>query len=153
MTIYKSQQINLDKEPYLFQGHRYRADQVEGIRRNNSQRNDPAHVVWAPRPEFEPTRDPKPWLCDYEVDGHPVRSFFDGHGRYTWAPRREQFDTPVNRVLSGVREDWQESNDLGHDLRAHALMWLSTEDDWEVTPEEAHHARRVLTRLANWKEQ
>lgn len=149
MTIYKSRQVNLDPKPWVDAETGKRLDVGDML----TAIFDDRETIDSPRPEFEPTRDPWPWLCDYEIDGKPVRSFFDGHGRYTWAPRREQFDTPVNRVLSGVREDWQESNDLGHDLRAHALMWLSTEDDWEVTPEEARHARRVLTRLANWKEQ
>lgn len=88
--------------------------------------------------------DPYPWLCDYEIDGQPVRSFFDGHGRYTWAPRHEQFDTPVNRVLVLFRRDAE-----------HNGIEAALEYDWPTnsvasSAEEIDHARRVLTRLANW---
>lgn len=101
--------------------------------------------------------DPEPWLCDYEIDGKPVRSFFDGHGRYTWAPRREQFDTPVNRVLLAFREDVR-LNPYTAGFRMQAEVWLIGIDFGlgqhnGSTQQEIDHARRVLTRLANWKDQ
>lgn len=163
MTIYKSQQVNLDKEPYLFQGHRYRADQVEGIRRNNSQRNAPAHVVYDPRPEFEPTRDPFPWAVVY-LDGsvHDYRA--DNLGplepgeRFEFRPRREQFDTPVNRMLVAFREDCADPDFEVNSVVEYAQAWLNNtpgiDVDWDTFDlDEIDHARRVLTRLANWKEQ
>ena len=139
MTVFKSRQVSLDKEPWLCD---YEID-GKPVR---SFFDGHGRYTWAPRPEFEPTRDPEPWL---ETWGPNTGARY-GHYMWvslTWAPRREQFDTPVNRVLVLFRRD-AEHNGIDSAL----------EYDWPTnsvasSAEEIDHARRVLRRLANWKEQ
>lgn len=141
--IFKSRQVNLDPKPWVDESggrHRWLAGVV-------------FNMGYDPRPEFEPTRDPEPWV---NVFGNRVRTpGRTDDGEFTYDPRREQFDTPVNRVLVEFRMGWS------HDPTYGAANWLESLDDptWQVesvrnaAPEEIDHARRVLARLANWKEQ
>jgi len=143
MTLFKSRQVNLDPEPYF---HR------ELLMRHA----EPGFgAYYDPRPEFEPTRDPMPWFSD-EAEARtndPERNGFAGPWR--WCPRRDQFDTPVNRLLAAIRKDKAEYYP--------ALSMLHLVDEWlyiidclplnnykiaagEFTSEEAEHARKVLTR-------
>lgn len=99
-----------------------------------------------PRPEFEPTRDPEPWRSK----NHVIRYTQAQHDSMLysevlrWAPRREQFDTPVNPILVAFRADdsfaqtWLDDLDLG----SGDAFWCLP------TPTEIDHARKVLTRLA-----
>lgn len=142
MTIFKSRQVNLDPEPWR--------DERTGDRSPVFiQSLGSALWVYDPRPEFEPTRDPEPWARD---DGWRTSGGFHLEGRgYGWAPRREKFDTPVNRVLVFFREYYGERMLPLH--RAAAATLSSLEDiAGGYTPAEIAHARRVLERLANWKE-
>lgn len=122
--------------------------------------------VYDPRPEFEPTRDPYPW-DGVRVEGwKPQRiSAAEGYRRtvrgesgprgFAYAPRREEYDTPVNPLLTELRADSRPGavSDL--------LDWLerySKEGPVEgldgkeivLTKENIGHAKRVLTRLAHW---
>lgn len=138
MTIFKSRQVNLDPEPWVAEF---------GTDRYILPDDTSKATVYDPRPEFEPTRDPWPYT---HTGGsrHAFPGTLDGE-RLVWAPRREQFDTPVNRVLGEFRE-------CDGDPVAW-LLWLDqtpiSQMGVDPTPEEVDHARRVLTRLANWKEQ
>lgn len=141
--IFKSQQVNLDPEPYV--------DQHGSTR---SPDGDPAghdfdvHFEYEPRPEFEPTRDPVPWWNRNEPiqTGNYARSSEQLPG-YVWAPRREEFDTPVNRVLSNLR--LMRQGPIGEqETLAQTAQWvLDQESDWDSSPQ-FEHAYRVLTRLA-----
>ena len=126
MTIFKSRQVNLDPEPYF-----------DGTFRSAY----PTLCEYDPRPEFEPTRDPYPWL--YSYGDRSASNSSSGSAR--WVPRREQFDTPVNRVLEAFRAD-----DAGEALAQTAIGWLNggSMGDGYATPDEIDHARKVLTRLA-----
>lgn len=147
-AIFKSRQVNLDPEPYVDPATGERFDRLF-VKLNGT-----PITTHDPRPEFEPTRDSHPWLCDYEIDGKPCRSFFDGHGRYTWAPRREQFDTPVNRVLEDVRRYRSErltmNNPKGWGRVLSAFASTVDANPWDATADEIEHASKVLTRLAGW---
>lgn len=104
-----------------------------------------------PRPEFEPTRDPQPWLVQYDAEtpiaNYPTREeaerFALPGDEVVWAPR----DRNRNRVLIGFRDDLIGSSDFGGSVKAHAEFWLSTPEDQDATPAEIAHARRVLTLL------
>lgn len=146
MSVYKSRQVNLDPEPWVW---------ADGGRAANNL--DVEVAIWAPRPEFEPTRDPEPWACQGMHGGVQCTKraaepwMLDRAGR-VWAPRREQFDTPVNRVLVHFRQM--------HGFRTDAFLvqaataWCASPDDMvkagAYTPDEIDHARKVLTRLAGW---
>lgn len=125
MTIFKSRQVNLDPLPYV--------DAV-GVRTNHPQ--GPADKRYEPRPEFEPTRDP-----------YPMQGKDGGRYRYvpgrsgSWAPRRAQYDTPINRVLARFRH----ASEPEFILR-YLPAYLIGLEQW-ATPEEIEHARRVLSRL------
>ena len=135
--IFKSKTVNLDPEPWVTPYGRTSSEPVNG-------------GDYQPRPEFEPTRDPAPWTTDALGNSRAAEG---GWGK-RWSPRREQFDTPVNRIMVEFREGWS------HDPTYGAANWLISLDDptWDVrsvfdaTPAEIDHARRVLTRLANWKD-
>lgn len=137
MAIFKSQQVNLDPEPWLVEdydgwGRQWR-QATPGVGDEIS--------TWAPRREFEPTRDPEPWARD---DGWRTSGGFHLEGRgYGWAPRREQFDTPVNRVLLHLRKKCGDIYELMFDLDS---RWVEG-----FTYDEVCHARKVLDRLANWR--
>lgn len=157
MTIFKSRQVNLDPEPW-------RVDFVDGTSERNPTMTPPA-TIFDPRPEFEPTRDSEPWL-DPITKGDGEREVrwatVDQSQRswYEWAPRREQFDTPVNPILAAFRAQdidtaddflWEVNRLDGLRLEAQAAQRYYHGPRW--TPAEIDHARRVLTRLYNWKEQ
>lgn len=139
--IFKSRQVNLDPEPYTYDGFRATRAVAESQARWSA-------VEHVPRPEFEPTRDPKP----YEWNGYRYtpeqRNTFPGQP-CNWSPRREQFDTPVNPILVAFRRDQSEEGGQRHVLSwAEWLEYPTTLNRY--TPEQIDHARRVLTRLANW---
>ena len=154
MTILKSHRVNLDNTPWVGPtGERYATrEQIKG------------RSHYDPRPEFEPTRDPYPWvvstlnaggLPDFRVvsleAAREAMSYFEKFDFLVeWAPRREQFDTPVNRILADVRYERSGEPDLG----LYYARWEQSIGDpaarryWKS--HEIEHARRVLTRLAGW---
>jgi hypothetical protein len=170
--IFKSRSLtasNLDPEPWERPDGTRAADLDEAF-----EGMDEASVLAPlkrPRPEFEPTRDPYPWEVYYDgqPSGEHVKQPIMPHWvlgqtmrmiSTVWSPRREQFDTPVNRVLADLRRTL-----AGKPAQSLAKQWLLLiEDDpnmseyavWaplrDLTPAEIAHARKVLQRLANWKE-
>lgn len=150
MTIFKSRQVNLDPEPWVDAETGKRLDVGDTLTAILEDRE----TIDSPRPEFEPTRDSEPWVNTF---GNRVRSpGRTDDGEFIWAPRREQFDTPVNRVLVDFRAQW-DTCVTARERRDVAFAWKrDTGTGWNplgATPDEIDHARRVLTRLANWKEQ
>lgn len=153
--IFKSKQVNTDQKPYRNEDSTERLTAQEA----EQDRETGWEVTHDPRPEFNVTRDPEPWALR-QANGTDIRvarreDFMPITVGISFDPRPE-FDHPVNRILSGVREDVANSADLGHDVRATAEYWLSFSDDWDkdgltATPDEIDHARRVLTRLAAWQ--
>lgn len=94
-----------------------------------------------PRPHFEPTRDPLPWLARRGNSGQE-RYAEQGDPRIqrTWAPRPE-YIAEVNPILVTFRD-----SDLS------AGHWLSAILRGSLNFHQPHHidfARKVLTRLAN----
>lgn len=142
-AIFKSRQVNLDPFPYVDSDSR-RYDLASG---------KPRPEEYKPRPEFEPTRDPEPWAHRAYGD----RSKFELNS-FVWAPRREEFDTPVNRLLLEFRRLWvgqvdivEQAAELAYNLGEHDYLWELREDT-DYTPAEIEHARKVLERLAGWDE-
>ena len=168
MTIFKSQQVNLDPQPWRdSEGNRCSADEAGSTPFERFGRD-----AFDPRPEFEPTRDPHPWQ-EYENGigaGSRYRTreaYYTGHER-RFEPRREQFDTPVNRILAAFRADLatQREQFPHRDIVYLADRWagkfglLATKGGYptysgiwalmqDATRPEIDHARRVLTHLAN----
>jgi hypothetical protein len=152
MAIFKSRQVNLDPEPYFIQekGKYYSKEALLA---------DESEVMWniailQPRPEFEPTRDPYPWACQALHDkgscgrraAQPYQ--LDRVGR-AWAPRREQFDTPVNPILVTFRWAVTISARTAPSL---AREWIENpyyQHSLTVSPDQIEHARKVMTRLAS----
>lgn len=149
--IFKSRQVNLDPKPYMgWSGQRYAADE------RHTEGYGDGSFKYDPRPEFETTRDPYPYVTTLR-NGFTLRtvnkiSQSTDDGKDTgvessnWAPRREQFDTPVNPILVALRK-W-----LGGEKYSrgdYAGFWFYA--DWEATAAQINHARRVLTRLENFK--
>lgn len=138
MTIYKSRQVNLDPEPYVDPATGERFDRLF-VKLNGT-----PITTHDPRPEFEPTRDPEPWCVPSGWQGERearFSSYADAaeYGRVEWTPRREQFDTPINRVLVDARAiGWRDPNTLDQ------------YPDTAWSADEIEHARKVLTRLAKW---
>lgn len=139
--LFKSRQVNLDPNPWVTPYGRVGAESVHGCQ-------------FDPRPEFEPTRDPYPWVmalgpwAGSRIDRQVPES--------EWSPRRDQFDTPVNPILERFR--LRRSGFLPDDelsVAEHARNWLAPAN-WErvqasvsaATPEHIAHARKVLSRLA-----
>lgn len=98
-------------------------------------------------------RDPQPYTLTlpHVTPQRAARVTFTGEQggvRIDFAPRPE-FNTPVNPILSGLREDVENSEDFTHDTVSHAEFWLSILEDQEAfsTPEQIEHARKVLARL------
>lgn len=152
MTIFKSRQVNLDPKPYELLGVRYESENgVNAHAASQPRRFDP-------RPEFEPTRDPEPWIeaiplmyGGHDLTRYPRRG--DSRYEWRWAPRREQFDTPVNPILAEFRAGWPEDRlDDDDTLGDYAWRWFDSISQPEArdyyTPEQIEHARKVLTRLA-----
>lgn len=153
MSAFLSRRPNLDPEPWLGVGRigngKRRAEYALGYEHR-------------PRPEFEPTRDPAPWAMlqvepiygtspEIVMRDATAESMSPDENRdewIEWRPRREQYDTPVNRVLADIRAivaHYNPPNRLG-------IYWGWLHDpevDEADTPDEIDHARRVLTRLAN----
>ena len=142
--IFKSRQVNLDPEPNV--------DDTTGRRVRSGHIALPG-CTFDPRPEFEPTRDPKPWedggSFSWDSPGPLEREErAEDCAVPRWAPRRELFDTPVNPILVQLRGELQF---VGTGTAERARSFLSDLDrDWKAdfTPEQIDHARRVLTRLA-----
>ena len=153
MTRFKSRQVNLDPEPYVY-GHKdTRVDREQG---EELALNGFA-IELAPRPEFEPTRDPFPYVASlagidnrFSVAGVKYLPFVANYPELRWAPRREQFDTPINPILVEFRRDCESDID-GWTISEIAAHWCQSENvgDGYATPEQIDHAHRVLTRLAN----
>lgn len=134
--IFKSQQVNLDPEPWVNPKAGTRYSTEGGLLRD-----------YLPRPEFEPTRDPLPWYLDGNLVAPTLRADHRRDAGYVWAPRREQFDTPVNRVLVFFR-DYYEARMVPLAVAARNAASVVDEMAADYTPDEIEHARRVLTRLA-----
>ena len=127
--IFKSQQVNFDPLPWV--------NPNDGARRAHQVKWISGPDVFDPRPGFESTRDPHPWLGLSAGRMTRYSHNDDQDPRIEWAPRREQFDTPVNRVLVDARKiGWRDPKTLDEFF------------DTSWTPEEIEHARKVLTRLA-----
>lgn len=137
MTIFKSRQVNTDPQPFVNEG---------GVRwsvRVNQ------HLRFDPRPEFDVTRDPRPWEGVSVGRSRRYEHNDDNDPRIYWMPRRDHYDTPVNPILVEFREAlmpytrtrlwWHAEQELD---RVNRGMWP------EATLAQIDHARRVLTRLA-----
>lgn len=161
--IFKSRQVNLDPEPWVCEfGCGHSTDTGDGR--------------YQPRPEYEPTRDPKPWEADVIKRGSFPYQYTPRRWRGAakdwddacekaeaanpgydviqcgYLPRREQFDTPVNPILVAFRADLLPDSLATADAAMDWLTDLSTLDwsrlNFDPTPEQIDHARRVLARLA-----
>jgi len=141
VTIFKSQQVNLDPEPWIHPDSYNRYAEAS-----------PEDFLRSPRPEFEPTRDPHPYAsalgARYAYPGTL------GSERLVWAPRREQFDTPVNPLLAEFRLLWAGQTDMQdmaaemvYNLTDHDYLW-EMQRDTDYTPDQVNHAVKVLERLA-----
>lgn len=153
--ILKSRQVNTDPEPWVYpDGCREHAVIHEG--------DSPEHSVatYAPRSEFEPTRDPRPWASHRDGDVAEWNRGPSQHNPdwYWWRPRREQFDHPVNPALELYREGPTHPlpdgvDDLEAFLEELDLFTPDCRDRkgraWSSA--EIDHAHRVLTRLATMK--
>ena len=143
--IFKSQQVTFDLEPWqcyniVTRNGGKTFERAEFLRHAEEHEGD---VHYEPRPEFEPTRDPEPWVTPGTFDAPGDTRHADRRtGNTRWAPRREQFDTPVNRVLVYFREKRRDVYDFLFDLDS---RWADG-----YTFDEIEHARKVLTRLAVW---
>lgn len=148
--IFKSRQVNLDPEPWRVRS--------TGARLARSVPQEQERIkIWDPRPEFEPTRDPYPWVY-FDHRNTSLGRFAtlieaERHGdRTEFAPRRDQFDTPVNPILVEFRKLWKGQPDI----LEMADQWARFEldGDWEspmtgeYSTDHIEHAHRVLTRLA-----
>lgn len=146
MTIFKSRQVNFDKTPWAGpEGRRTSfVNPASDAAQSGGWRFDP-------RPEFEPTCDPWPHLDGLGNRHREAVVSADPYYCTRWAPRREQFDTPVNRVLVDVRAE--------RDGLTNSVALVTYYSAWEQsigdptalgywTADEIEHARKVLTRLA-----
>lgn len=143
-VILKSRQVSLDPEPYESDGYRVSRERylamAPALRKS----------MWFfdPRPEFEPTRDEHPWLYAGERYAENPGGGWPGK-RPVWAPRRTQFDTPVNPILVEFRSAVDERLPY-----ADPKSWLNglenpSPGSWfYANPDHITHARKVLTRLA-----
>lgn len=158
--IFKSRQVNLDREPYVWPSG-VRSMFSEGLGSDGVYQK----LTHAPRPEFEPTRDPEPWQWSTQPEWRTADAtrIIKTAGRWVWAPRREQFDTPVNLILQDFRSDVRVNGTPVEEAVLDTLQWVKLYAQpgsvegvggvfLEITAEMIDHARRVLTRLANWKE-
>lgn len=161
LVIFKSRQVNLDPDPYVIANTELRVSSPSAT----------AYIVshFDPRPEFEPTRDPAPWRFVYDEPMRAATAERDRRGWHNdgqtveWAPRREQFDTPVNPILVEFRASW---GSVAYDgPRDQIASWLAALKGTErtikrrgyslgsdPTPEQIDHARKVLNRLAHWSQ-
>ena len=156
MTIFTSQRVNLDREPWVDDHGKRHATEEAWCDACGG-----CSTYLRPRPEFEPTRDPFPYVsalgARYAYPGTL------GRERLVWAPRREEFDTPVNRVLEAFRavgdasaEEWAYCLSLAYSGESWPVVdhWDALEEAVEIIgregADEIDHARKVLTRLAGW---
>lgn len=134
MKLFKSHRVNLDREPYR--------DPSSGVR-FRKQFHDPDDLyVYDPRPQFEPTRDPLPWWSATAM-GRTAH----WHEGSVWAPRREEFDTPVNPILVNLR--LMRGTDLAlSETLARTAQWMLDQEDFSASESaEMEHARVVLTAI------
>lgn len=140
--IFKSRQVNLDPEPYVDQ---------HGTTRSPD--GDPAghdfdvRFHYAPRPEFDATRDPLPNVLAFDTSVRlSDEDAYWAQARAIVRSPRPEFDTPVNRALVDFR-----NRHALNGTRDDAAEWLEVGiDPWHYSPEEVEHARRVLTRLTRF---
>lgn len=151
--IFLSRRPNLDPEPWTCEHGARFTDHDSAY--DHSPGDDPeCGAILDPRPEQELTRDPLPFANRIPGNRYPdidSAAYLTGQRTpgdlYSWAPRRDEYDTPVNRVLAL----WREATD--GDMRGWGV-WLALAGadmlrDGDTTPAEIDHARKVLTRLAN----
>lgn len=159
MTIFKSRQVNTDPAPWR--------NPNDGERRSHGVKWVSGPDVLDPRPEFNVTRDPRPWDASRSRPSSlgQIREWrrFASHaeaerwGQVVEFDPRPEFAHPVNRILVALRK-WEIPAELAiQTLNGYSLAYDHIDDwcdEWEflVTPDEIDHARRVLTRLANMKE-
>lgn len=140
MTIFLSHRPNLDPEPWREPGR-------HGLRSAHKFGNDD---VFDPRPEFELTRDPAPWSNGTD---HYTREMHvkNPGGSPIWSPRRDRYDTPVNRVLVAFRSTLIAPHNEGLSVAQIAAGWLQAPGFFmrDSTSDEIAHARKVLQHLAN----
>lgn len=146
-TIFKSRQVNLDRDPWVHtkSGTRFHSSAVDGLGNTDVAPRRIEYFTFAPRPEFEPTRDPEPWECQpcgYRgAAREQVAPAGDHDGHIVWSPRREQFDTPVNGILVALRSGFPTSDWFGM-LHCIKSMWGA-----QFTVAEQVHAEEVIERL------
>jgi hypothetical protein len=135
--IFKSRQVNLDPLPWITDDFGVRwsgaPDEMPGLSGH-----------YDPRPEFEPTRDPKPYVREV---GHTPENYWrvaEPRKGYYWNPRREQFDTPVNPILAVMRLTGEPASFYLYAIERGLLD--------AFTREQIDHAKKVLTRLAAMEE-
>jgi hypothetical protein len=134
-VIFLSHRPNLDPEPYLnVHANTRQADNRDGWR------------SFAPRPEFEPTRDPEPWTCDPAYAKGYCRSIRRTVHHDAWSPRREQYDTPVNPILTDFRSVVDVLRHIP--VPEHVEGALSVLHAWEgvASVEEIQQAEKVFSR-------
>ena len=156
MTIFKSKQVNTDPAPWRdgMTGRRFAS-----IAQADAEIHDISELEFDPRPEFNVTRDKRPWDASRsrpsslgqirEWRRFASRAEGEGWGQIVEFDPRPEYDHPVNRILVAFREDVKQP---GESLLATAEWYLLDLPQSRNTPDEIDHARRVLTRLANMKE-
>ena len=154
MTIFKSKQVNTDPAPWRdgMTGRRFAS-----IAQADAEIHDISELEFDPRPEFNVTRDKRPWDASRsrpsslgqirEWRRFASRAEGEGWGQIVEFDPRPECDHPVNRILAAFRE----SRDSRFYDAQHALEEIEL-GLVVATPDEIDHARRVLTRLANMKE-
>lgn len=142
--IFKSKQVNLDPEPWV----------DESTLERHAERG--IGDDFDPRPEFEPTRDPHPWeivvtatgeVCD-RLSAPGWVTFWDATTEHLrWAPRREQFDTPVNEFIENYREAnrWSVQSPQGWLDAIHE--GYSPDSKYGRNPEMLEHFQRFLAAI------
>lgn len=111
--------------------------------------------VHDPRPEFEPTRDERPWYAGTGTGEEPEQRFDYEQGldllfndmALAWAPR----DRNRNRILISLRTSLRVGSNPETAIRAHLHMTDPITDEHsthgDLTVAEIEHARNVLTLL------
>ena len=157
--IFKSKQVNTDQKPYRNEDSTERLTAQEA----EQDRETGWEVTHDPRPEFNVTRDKRPWDVSRsrpsslgqirEWRRFASRAEGEGWGQIVEFDPRPEFDHPVNRILVAFRQgrfaslDWF-LHEYCHDTDS--WVWDGTNAE-NPTPDEIDHARRVLTRLAEWQ--
>lgn len=147
MTAFLSQRPNNDPFPMVGKD-RYPANVTP----------DGTPLRFDPRPEYDHTGDPQPWFSAGHQWSEQFKREIEASGVYwgqpwEWAPRREQFDVPVNVYLAAYRSYVQ---DFGDDDLSEARIRSEELDNLFKSPAvqsiskpQIDHARRVLAKLVN----